>query len=128
VSTPRFYLLGFGALVGFDTLTQVSLKLVTLHAGEFAPALDWIARVATSGWIAGAIAGYLGAFGTWMTLLKHAPIGPAFAAAHLEVVPVLAISALAFGEHLGAAQLAGAACILGGVGLLSLSKSREPHG
>lgn len=126
MSAPRFYLLGFGALMAFDTLTQVSLKFVALHTGEFNLALGWFAGATSTGWIVGAIAGYLGAFGTWMTLLKHAPIGPAFAAAHLEVVPVLAISATVFGEKLNAAQLAGAACILLGVICLGVGKSRSP--
>ena len=110
----------------FDTATQVSLKLVSAHAGEFAPTLAWFRQIAVSGWIFGAILGYLGAFGTWMTLLKHAPIGPAFAAAHLEVVPVLILSAVLFGEHLSAMQVAGAACIVLGVVCLSLSKAQAP--
>lgn len=127
MSTPRFYLIGFGALMLFDTLTQVSLKLVTTHSGEFAATPEWFLQVASSGWILGAIFGYLGAFAIWMTLLKHAPIGPAFAAAHLEVVPVLAISAVFFGERLGAAQIAGAVCIILGVVCLSLSKAQNAH-
>ena len=127
MSTPRFYLLGFGALMLFDTLTQVSLKLVTTHTGEFAMTLDWFRHIADSAWILGAILGYLGAFATWMTLLKHAPIGPAFAAAHLEVIPVLVISAAAFGEDLTRAQVAGATCVIFGVVCLSLSKAQEPH-
>lgn len=127
MSTPRFYLIGFGALMLFDTLTQVSLKLVTMHTGEFAMTLEWLRQIVASAWILGAILGYLGAFATWMTLLKHAPIGPAFAAAHLEVVPVLAISWFVFGERLGAAQIAGAACIILGVVCLSLSRTQEPH-
>ncbi len=127
MSTLRFYLIGFGALMLFDTLTQVSLKLVTMHTGEFAMTLEWFQQIAATSWIVGAILGYLGAFATWMTLLKHAPIGPAFAAAHLEVVPVLAISAAAFGERLDSMQIAGAACIILGVVCLSLSKAQEPH-
>ena len=126
MSSPRFYIVGFGALMLFDTLTQVSLKLVTTHTGEFAMTPEWFRHIADSAWILGAILGYLGAFGTWMTLLKHAPIGPAFAAAHLEVIPVLAISAAVFGEQLTRAQLAGAACIILGVVCLSLSKAQEP--
>jgi drug/metabolite transporter (DMT)-like permease len=127
MSMSRFYLIGFGALMMFDTLTQVSLKLVTMHTGEFAMALEWFRQIFASAWILGAILGYLGAFATWMTLLKHAPIGPAFAAAHLEVVPVLAISSAVFGEHLGATRIAGAVCIILGVVCLSLSKKQEPH-
>ena len=127
MSTPRFYLIGFGALMLFDTLTQVSLKMVTTRTGEFAATLEWFLQIASSAWILGAILGYLGAFAIWMTLLKHAPIGPAFSAAHLEVVPVLAISAVVFGERLGLAQIAGAVCIILGVFCLSLSKAQNAH-
>jgi hypothetical protein len=36
MSRRLFYILGFGALMLFDTLTQVFLKLASNHAGEFA--------------------------------------------------------------------------------------------
>lgn len=127
MSTPRFYVLGFGALMLFDTLTQVSIKLVTIHSGEFSITPEWFAQVVQSHWIYGAVLGYLGAFVTWMTLLKHAPIGPAFAAAHLEIVFVLAISAAYFGERLSGTQIAGAACIILGIVCLSLGKAKESH-
>src|SRR3989442_10264020 len=47
---------------------------------EFSTA--WLARVFGQPWIYGAFVGYIGAFFSWMTLLKRAPIGPAFAASH----------------------------------------------
>jgi drug/metabolite transporter (DMT)-like permease len=126
MSTPRFYVLGFGALMLFDTLTQVSLKLSTHEVGGFAPTLDWIGGVLDQRWFYGALAGYLGAFFTWMTLLKHAPIGPAFAASHLEVVAVLIISVLWFGEHLSWIQGLGALLILAGIVCLAVSEG-ESH-
>ena len=54
--------------------------------------VDWLARVFGQPWIYGAFVGYIGAFFSWMTLLKRAPIGPAFAASHLEILSVLALS------------------------------------
>jgi len=100
----------------------VSLKLSTRKVGGFAPTLDWIGGVVGEGWFYGALAGYLGAFFTWMTLLKHAPIGPAFAASHLEVVAVLIISVLWFGEHLSWIQGLGALSILAGIVCLAVSE------
>ena len=126
MSTRRFYLLGFGALVLFDTVTQISLKLVTAHAGEFTPHLSWLRELFLNSWIYLAVLGYLGAFVTWMTLLKYAPIGPAFAASHLELVPVLIISVVVFGEQLTLAQILGGLCIVLGVVCLSLSKAENP--
>jgi drug/metabolite transporter (DMT)-like permease len=126
LSTRRFYLLGFGALMLFDTVTQISFKLVTAHAGEFALQLSWLRSIFTSHWLYLAIFGYLGAFVTWMTLLKHAPIGPAFAASHLEMIPVLIISVMVFDERLTLAQFLGALCIVLGVVCLGLSKAGNP--
>lgn len=127
MSTKRFYILGFGALMLFDTLTQVSFKLASTHAGEFAMTLEWLVQVFHNVWIFGAVIGYIGAFITWMTLLKHAPVGPAFAASHLEVVTVLAISVLYFGEHLSLIQVAGGLCIVAGIVCLSKSEAEHPH-
>ena len=127
MSRARFYILGFGILMLFDTWTQISFKLAAGQAGEFALTLAWLKAAVLSPWTYGAVAGYLGAFVTWMTLLKHAPVGPAFAASHLEVITVLIISVLFFGEHLAPLQVAGGACIVLGIVCLSLSESRQPH-
>ncbi|HXH39887.1 MAG TPA: EamA family transporter [Thermoanaerobaculia bacterium] len=121
----RFYLIGFGALVLCDTWTQVAFKLASHQTGEFIASTHWLQAAAVSPWILGAIAGYLGSFITWMTLLKYAPVGPAFAASHMDVVSVLIVSVLLFGEHMTLGQIAGAACIIGGIILLSLSESKH---
>jgi drug/metabolite transporter (DMT)-like permease len=125
MSRRRFYVIGFGILMLFDTLTQVSIKLATAHAGGFVPQLSWLLAVATEPWLYAAIMGYLGAFVTWMTLLKHAPIGPAFAASHLEVVSVLIISVLFFHERLTPGQILGGLCIAAGIVCLSLSEAEQ---
>ncbi|MDB5850412.1 MAG: EamA family transporter [Rhodoferax sp.] len=118
----RFYVIGFLVLMAFDTLAQLSFKVAGDHALplEFSPA--WLARVFGQPWIYGAFIGYVGAFFTWMTLLKHAPIGPAFAASHLEIVSVLVLSALLFGEHIGWQQMLGGLFILAGIVCLAFSE------
>jgi drug/metabolite transporter (DMT)-like permease len=125
LSTTRFYILGFGILLIFDTWTQISFKLASEQVGPFVMDLAWLKAAGLSPWICGAVTGYLGAFVTWMTLLKHAPIGPAFAASHLEVVTVLIILAVFFGEHLTPMQIIGAICIVLGILFLSLSESKH---
>lgn len=102
-----------------DTITQVSFKLTSTQAGEFRFSRLWIGAAARSPWIYVAIAGYLGAFVMWMTLLEHAPVGPAFAASHIDIVLVLLISVPLFGERLTRLQLVGAACIIAGIVFLS---------
>lgn len=123
-----FYLIGFSVLMLFDTLTQVSFKLATINAGEFMPKFEWVIVVLHTPWIYGAVAGYIGSFVAWMTLLKHAPVGPAFAASHFAIVFVLVISVLYFGEHLSATQVTGALSIVLGIVFLSLSENRRSHG
>ena len=124
-SSTRFYLIGFLLLMAFDTLAQVSFKLAANHAMPLAFGVAWMLRVFTAPWIYGAIVGYIGAFFTWMTLLKRAPIGPAFAASHLEVISVLAISVLYFDERLSWPQLLGSVLIVAGIVCLAHSETTE---
>ena len=127
MSLKRFYLIGFVALIAFDTLSQVCFKMTAIQAEPFNADVAWLLRVVTGPWVYGAIVGYLGAFFTWMTLLRHAPIGPAFAASHLEVVGVMIISVPVFGEPLNALQLLGAALIITGVVCLAFGETSDAH-
>ena len=121
----RFYLIGFLLLMTFDTLAQISFKYAGTHALPVAANLAWVLRVFGQPWIYGALVGYIGAFFTWMSLLKHAPIGPAFAASHLEVVSVMLLSIWLFDEHLNLARVLGAIAIIAGIVCLGLAESRE---
>lgn len=123
-----FYAIGFAILIAFDTLTQVSIKLASVQAGAFVMSVDWLLVVLHNPWLYAAVLGYIGAFFAWMTLLKHAPVGPAFAASHLGLIPVLLISASYFGEKLTTMQLLGAVSIMVGIVFLSLSEAKYPHG
>src|SRR5437763_16353254 len=109
MTRARFYAIGFTVLMLFDTWTQISFKLASRQTGEFNATTAWLRAAAESPWIYGAIGGYIGAFIAWMTLLKRAPVGPAFAASHMELVVVLVLSVFLFGEHLTQWQIAGAA-------------------
>lgn len=122
----RFYFFGFVLLMAFDTLTQVSFKLAGNHALPVEPNLDWLLRVFGQPWVYGAVIGYLGAFFTWMSLLKHAPIGPAFAASHLEVISVMLLSVCLFHEPLTMPKLIGALAILAGIVCLGLAERSSP--
>ncbi|QXZ08818.1 DMT family transporter [Comamonas sp. Y33R10-2] len=121
----RFYIIGFLVLMAFDTLAQLSFKMAGESALplEFSPA--WLTRVFGQPWIYGAFVGYIGAFFTWMSLLKHAPIGPAFAASHLEIISVMAISYWLFKESIGWPQIIG--CLFIVVGIMCLAVSEAPE-
>jgi drug/metabolite transporter (DMT)-like permease len=124
----RFYLLGFLLLMGFDTLSQLSFKLAGDHALPVAASLDWLLRLLRQPWIYGAVLGYVGAFFTWMALLRHAPIGPAFAASHLEVVSVMLLSVWLFHDPLTVPRVAGACAIVAGIVCLGLAEAVEGGG
>ena len=120
-----FYVIGFALLMGFDTLAQVSFKYAGTQALPVAASLAWVLRVFGQPWVYGAVVGYIGAFFTWMTLLKHAPIGPAFAASHLEVVSVMLLSIWLFDEPLTTPRVLGALAIVAGIVCLGLAESHE---
>jgi len=120
-----FYVVGFLVLMAFDTLAQISFKTAGMHALPLEMSPAWLARVFGQPWIYGAFVGYIGAFFTWMTLLRHAPIGPAFAASHLEIISVLALSVWLFGETIGWPQIVGGLCIVAGIGCLAVSEKPE---
>jgi drug/metabolite transporter (DMT)-like permease len=120
----RFYLFGFLLLMGFDTLAQISFKYAGMHALPVAASAAWLLRVFGQPWIYGALVGYIGAFFTWMALLKHAPIGPAFAASHLEVVSVMLLSVWLFNEDLTPARVLGALLIVAGIVCLGFAEGR----
>jgi drug/metabolite transporter (DMT)-like permease len=115
--------LGFLLLMGFDTLAQISFKLAGEHALPVEVSTAWALRVVGHIWIYGAVLGYVGAFFCWITLLRRAPIGPAFAASHLEVVSVMLLSHWLFGEALTMQLLLGAAAIVAGILCLALAEN-----
>lgn len=117
----RFYIIGFLVLMSFDTLAQISFKYASMHAMPLDFDLSWFVRLFSKPWVYGAILGYLGAFVTWMTLLKYAPVGPSFAASHLELISVTLFSVWLFHEPLNAYKIAGGALIL--LGVLCLARS-----
>ncbi len=119
----RFFFIGFGVLMAFDTLAQVCLKF----AGNNAPAefsVDWLARIVLQPWLYGAILGYIGTFFTWVTLLKRLSIGASFAASHLEVVCVMIASVWIFNEPLTLAKITGATLILLGIVCLAIAEEK----
>ncbi|HEY4093333.1 MAG TPA: EamA family transporter [Luteibacter sp.] len=121
----RFYLIGFTLLLAFDTLNLVCFKLAGNHALPVELSAAWLARVFSHPWIYGAVVGYLGAFVTWMSLLKHAPVGPAFAASHMEVVSVMILSYWVFSEPVTPTQILGALAIVAGIACLAFAEGDE---
>lgn len=120
----KFYIIGFILLLFFDTFGQTSFKLTALAALPFEANFHWLIRIFSHGWAYLVILGYTGAFMTWMILLKKAPVGPAFAASHLQVVTVMLVSIVAFNEQITTTRLFGALCIIIGIVFLALAEQR----
>ena len=125
MSRANFYFLGFCALIVFDTFSQICFKMAAIQAEPFLMEGAWVIRVLETPWVYGAIFGYLGAFITWLSLLRHAPVGPAFAASHLEVVGVIVISVPLFGEFLTVSQMVGAILVVAGVVCLAQGETQS---
>ena len=124
----RHITVGFLLLMSFDTLAQISFKLAGEHALPLEANFAWLLRVFGQIWIYGALLGYFGAFVCWMSLLRRAPIGPAFAASHLEVVSVMVLSHWFFSEPLTLARLGGAMAIVAGIACLAMAESTASSG
>lgn len=120
----KFYLIGFAVLLFFDTIAQCSFKLTAMYAAPLEMNIDWLVRVFTNHWIYISILGYILTFFTWMTLLKKAPVGPAFAASHLEIVTVMIVSIWLFNDHITLYKLIGALLILSGIIFLAIAESK----
>jgi len=118
-----FYIIGFLALLSFDTLAQISFKYASIYALPVTFDIAWLTRIFSQPWIYGAFDGYIGAFFTWMTLLKYAPVGPSFAASHLELISVTLFSIWLFNEPLTIPKVIGATLIIAGV--LFLAKQED---
>ena len=117
-----YILLGFLLLISIDTFVQIGFKQAGNRIGEPTLDLRWLDRVANEPWIVAVVGGYCAAFVVYMTLIKHAPIGPAFAASHAEIVTVTLISVLIFGEAINMIQVIGCCAIVAGVLVLAITE------
>ena len=120
----RSLLLGFLLLLTFDTLSQVGIKIAGQRI-EGAADGAWLLRLAREPLIHLVLLCYLGAFLTYISLLKYAPVGPAYAAAHGHIVTVLLVSMIFLGERLTLLQWLGAASIVAGVLVMARTETAE---
>jgi drug/metabolite transporter (DMT)-like permease len=115
-------LLGFLLLIVIDTFVQIGFKLAGNNTLPVTLDLPWLERVTREPWLLGVLIGYGAAFLVYMTLIKHAPIGPAFAASHLEIVTVTLFSVLVFGDTVTLWQALGCCAIVSGVVVLAATE------
>jgi drug/metabolite transporter (DMT)-like permease len=118
-------LIGFLLLVAIDTFVQIGFKLAGNNTLPVTLDLPWLGRVGQEPWVVGVLLGYGAAFLVYMTLIKYAPIGPAFAASHMEIVTVTVFSVLVFGDTLTLWQAVGCCAIVTGVVVLAATEGRS---
>ena len=118
-------LLGFLLLISIDTFVQIGFKMAGEHTLPVTLDMPWLERIANEPWILAVIGGYGAAFTVYMTLIKHAPIGPAFAASHMEIVTVTLVSVLVFGDAINMVQVLGCCAIVAGVLVLAVTEGHH---
>ena len=118
-------LLGFLLLLALDTASNILMKLASNRIGEFQADAAWIAGVGREPIVLVIIGCYIAAFLTYTSILKHAPVGPAFAAVHGHVVTVLIFSIWWFGERLTLLQAIGSLLVLAGITVLGVTERME---
>ncbi|WP_342359520.1 DMT family transporter [Terrarubrum flagellatum] len=117
--------IGFATLLLFETLAQIGFKLVAERTSPVAPDAAFLARLVSEPWTAILALAFAATFVTYMTLLRDAPVGPLFAASHLDIVTVALVSVPFFGERLSAIQLVGCVAICVGVVILATAEGRR---
>lgn len=118
-------LIGFVALIAVDTIVQIGFKMAGRNTLPVTLDLPWLTRVVNEPWVIVVVLGYLAAFFLYMTILKHAPVGPAFAASHLEIVAVTVFSVWYFGDRISWLQSVGCVAIVAGVIVLAVYEQEE---
>ena len=108
----------WAALLCFETLCQVSLKVAGRITGAFDFSAEAFRRALETPWLWVAIGCYVGAFFVWLTILRRSTLSAAFATSAIVFVAVMFASWLVFREQIGLLQAFGAAIIVGGILLL----------
>ena len=120
----RAIVIGFLLLLTLDTTSNVLIKLAGDRIGAFTFDPAWLARVGREPFVLIIIGCYVAAFLTYTSILKHAAVGPAFAAVHGHVVTVLIVSMVWLGERLTWLQGVGSLLIVAGIVVLAVTERR----
>jgi drug/metabolite transporter (DMT)-like permease len=103
------------ALLAFETLAQVTLKMGGEPLAAMPFGLPWLAEAAHNSWVWAGVAGYVGAFAAWMIILDTVPLSLGFPMTAAVVLAVAAASHYLFGEVLSYWRLGGIALIIAGL-------------
>jgi drug/metabolite transporter (DMT)-like permease len=118
-SSGRMLVFGIALATILDTAGQLLWKycVASLPADAGLSQAAW--AVLQQPWFIVLVAIFLLQLFNWMKVLEHADLSFAQPITSLSYVTVCVLSAILFGEHIGAAKIAGVLCVLAGVWLVS---------
>jgi uncharacterized membrane protein len=115
----------FILLVAVDTAQQIAFKVTAERALPLEATLAFFLRLLFQSSSLVIITTALAWLFIYTLLLRVAPVGPVFAAAHGHIVTVIVASAVIFGEAISRQEVIGCILILSGVALLGLTEGRR---
>jgi drug/metabolite transporter (DMT)-like permease len=116
------FILNFAALLGFTALGQFSFKLAADRLGLVSLDAAWFRMFFHEPSIVLILFANLGALFSYLNMIKNSAIGPVFAAAHLSIVVVIAVSVAFLHERLNWVQALGCIAIIVGVVILAATE------
>jgi uncharacterized membrane protein len=115
----------FILLILVDTAQQIAFKLIAEHVLPVETSLAYVVGLLSQPSCLLIIATALAWLLIYTGLLRVAPVGPLFAAAHGHIVTVIVASAVIFGEAISGREIIGCILILSGIAVLGLSEGRS---
>jgi drug/metabolite transporter (DMT)-like permease len=112
-------------LLTCETICQISLKMAGMATGPFDFSPTAFVRALSTPWLWVAIACYVGAFLSWLTILRRSTLSAAFATSAIVFVAVMCSSWLVFGERVGMLQLVGSSIILIGIFMIGTDSNGD---
>jgi drug/metabolite transporter (DMT)-like permease len=111
-------LLLWSVLLACDTGSQLFFKLGADGLADLPMGAEWAVRAVTSPWVLAAVGCYLGAFLSWLLILRQSDLSRAFPLSAVAYVTVLLASAVFLGERVDLTRWVGGAVIMLGVMVL----------
>ncbi|MBW0003414.1 MAG: EamA family transporter [Hyphomicrobiales bacterium] len=109
-----------------DTVQQIAFKLTADDALPVEASLAYVTRLISEPSSLLIVATALAWLLIYTSLLRIAPVGPLFAAAHGYIVTVILASALIFGETISGFEIIGSILIVSGIVILALTEGGTP--
>jgi len=77
-------LVGFPLLIAIDTASQVCIRIIGNRVSQFEFGTAWTERTINESLLYLVVVFFGAAFAVYLMLLKNSPVGPMYAAAHLQ--------------------------------------------